>query len=88
MKFFTKMGLYGLDFSLNSTVLGIGGLDRVDVLPQRGEVHRRGLAELEGEDDVVGGEVGPVGPLGAVLQRQGNGLVVGLLELLGQTRGE
>ena len=48
----------------------------------------RGLAELEGEDDVVGGELGAVGPLGAVLQRQHEGLVVGLLELLGQTRGE
>ncbi len=88
MKFFTMIGLYGLDFSLNSTVRGSRGLDRVDVLPHRGEVHRRGLAELEGEDHVVGGEVGPVGPLGAILQRQHECVVIGLLELLGQTRDE
>ena len=60
MKFLTMLGLYGLVFSLNSTVRGSRSRHRVDVLPQRGEVDRRGLAELEGEDDVVGGEVGAV----------------------------
>ena len=87
MKFFTMIGLYGLDFSLNSTVFGSVALTESMYSRAWRRSARRGLAELEGEDDVVGREIRPVGPLGAVLQRQYERVVVGLLQLLGKTPG-
>ena len=63
-------GVVWLDFSLNSTVRGSVALTESMYCHIVAKVTERGLAELEGEDDVVGGEVGPVGPLGAVLKRQ------------------
>ena len=63
------------------------GVDRGDLV-QVVEAAKHPLLELEGVDDVVGGERLAVRPLDALAQRVGEGLaVLGLLPLGGQPRG-
>ena len=63
----------------------VDGLDRLQVGPHVRVAQGHLLGQLEGEDDVVGGQVGAVAPGGAVLQGQHQDAGLGLLQLLGQS---
>lgn len=84
----TKRGVVRLRLELDRDRAGIGRFDAVDVVPHRAEGQGRLLAEVEGEGDVLRRQLAAVGPLGAVLQRQHERVVVRLLQFLGQAGGE
>ncbi len=86
MKFFTKPGLYGLVFSLNTTVRGSVASTESMYSHSVEKLTEAVLPSSKVKTTSSAVRSDPSDHLVAVLKRQGHGLVVSLLELLGQSR--